>query len=341
MDMAISSKAAYRYFAKFLAALIWLLTTIIAIAVLFSYTLPQDLSKTSRLYASLVEASFFVRVLTFHLGLVLVGSTAFALIIRRGWLSVFAGTLTAFSLFPTILLLVPRHQLSATGPTLRIMSMNLKYTTENGYLITDQLKRFDPDVLVIEDYTPYAKEQIEALFGRDYLYRGFLFNYLQGLAIYSRYPFDGGRPKSTFTKIRRQMRGVIDFHGKSLAIYVEHPYSPRTQKRILNNRLATLDLVEQIRNEKLPVILAGDFNFTQSTPNESALKDVGMQDGFELAGKGLGSTWPEEPPWMQWLPGVRIDHVFVSPQLICTQFWVGKCDGSDHLPIVADIRFVK
>ena len=65
-----------------------------------------------------------------------------------------------------------------------------------------------------------------------------------------------------------------------------------------------------------------------------------MADGFELAGHGRGSTWPVEPQWMQWLPGVRIDHVFVSPQLTCTQFIVGEYDGSDHLPVIADIGFV-
>jgi endonuclease/exonuclease/phosphatase (EEP) superfamily protein YafD len=40
---------------------------------------------------------------------------------------------------------------------------------------------------------------------------------------------------------------------------------------------------------------------------------------------------------MQWLPGVRIDHIFVSNQLTFTQFFVGEHDGSDHLPIVADV----
>ena len=92
-----------------------------------------------------------------------------------------------------------------------------------------------------------------------------------------------------------------------------------------------------MRAETLPVIAAGDFNFTQETPNEAALKNVGLQDGFEQSGQGRGSTWPVDPPWMQWLPGVRIDHIFVSRQLTCTHFFVGGYDGLDHLPIVADV----
>ena len=340
-DMKSSFKHLSLLSSRLLSAFIWVISLSIATALLFSYTLPQDLSKTSILYATLVEASFFVRVLTFHLGLVLLVLMGAALLMRRWKLSIFIGPVMLFCMYPTLSAMIPHHPAAAVGPTLRIMSMNLKYTVENGELITHQLTTFNPDVVVIEDSTPYSKQVIEKQFGGDYPHRGFLFNALQGLAIYSRIPFEGGRPTSTFTKLRRQMRVVINFNGKQLAIYVEHPFSPRSRQRILNNRLATLDLVEQMRNEQLPVVLAGDFNFTQSTPNEDSLKTVGMRDGFELAGQGRGSTWPVEPQWMQWLPGVRIDHVFISPQLTCTQFLVGDYDGSDHLPIVADVGFTK
>jgi endonuclease/exonuclease/phosphatase family metal-dependent hydrolase len=209
-----------------------------------------------------------------------------------------------------------------------------------GFKIADQILKYKPDVLAVEDYTPFAQTAIEKTTGNIYPYRAFSFNYLQGLAIYSRFPF-ASEPTSNFTLTRRQMRAVILFDDQPVAIYVEHPFSPRSERRILNNRLATMDLAGEIQREKLPAIAAGDFNFTDTTANEAALKSVGLTDAFETAGHGRGSTWPVEPKWMRWLPGVRIDHIFFSRQFTCTSFTVGDYDGSDHLPIIADIAIRK
>ena len=62
-----------------------------------------------------------------------------------------------------------------------------------------------------------------------------------------------------------------------------------------------------------------------------------MDKLLDIAGVGRGSTWPVLPRWRAWLPGVRIDHVFLTPQLTCTRDAVGGFDGSDHLPIYADV----
>lgn len=320
---------------------LWAATVIITGWLLLAYSLPQDLLRRNEPYATLVAISFFGRVLTFHLGLMMVAVAISATILRRKRLSLLAGALSVICLFPTLRSLLPHETPKTSGPMLRIMSMNLKYTHEHGELITNQIQKFNPDVLLIQDFTPFAQSIIEQAVGDSYPHRHLYHNALQGLAIYSRLPFDGTRAQTTFTKTRRQMRTVILFNGRPIVIYVEHPFSPRSKPRILNNRAATVDLVNQVRAETLPVILAGDFNFTDATPNESALKAAGLQDGFELAGRGRGSTWPVEPKWMQWLPGVRIDHVFFSSQLMCTGFTVGDYDGSDHLPVIADIAIVR
>jgi endonuclease/exonuclease/phosphatase (EEP) superfamily protein YafD len=315
----------------------WLTTLAIIALVIFSYLLPQDLSKTTQPYATLVQISFFGRVLTYQLGLTLIFPVAIALMFRRRWLFRSAASLSLALLIPTLISLWPHNPPSSAGPKMRVMSMNLKYTHCDSNLIVDQVKNCNPDLLILEDYTPYAQTVLDKAFINDYPHRCLLFNWLQGMALYSRLPFDGGRPRTSFTKTRRQMRAVVDFHGRPIVIYIEHPFSPRSRQRIINNRVSTADLVKQVQSEKGPVIVAGDFNFTTETPNESALKAIGLQDGFELAGHGRGATWPVEPQWRQWLPGVRIDHIFVSRELTCTQFFVGQYDGSDHLPIVADI----
>lgn len=303
---------------------------------LVSYSLPQDLSRRSEPYATLVCISFFGRVLTFQFGLMLCALAVLAVILRRKRLLLVSAVMAGICLVPTAKTLLPHDLPPAAEPALRVMSMNLKYTFTHGELIWGQIQKYKPDVLALEDYTPYDQSVIEESVGQDYPSRQFYLNFMQGLAIYSRFPF-ASEPRISFTATHRQIRVAVLFHGQPIVIYVEHPFSPRSKQRILNNRMSTLDLAGQVRAEKLPVIAVGDFNFTETTPNESVLKVVGLEDAFELAGHGRGSTWPMDPAWEQWLPGVRIDHIFCSRQLTCTEFMIGQPDGSDHLPIIADI----
>jgi endonuclease/exonuclease/phosphatase (EEP) superfamily protein YafD len=314
----------------------WIITLGIIAFEVFSYCLPQDLLKRSEPYASLVCLSFFGRVLTFQLGLLLGFVAIAAAVLHRKRLLLLSALMVCICIAPTLPTLLPRSHPQPEGPVLRVMSMNLKYTHEHPELIIEQIRRHDPDILAIEDYTPFAAQIIGDSVGDRYPLRGFYFNYFQGLAIYSKLPFTES-VRVNFTVTRRQMRAVVRFHGQPIVVYVEHPFSPRSRQRILNNRMATLDLAGQVQKEKLPVIALGDFNFTDSTPNEAVLKRVGLADAFEAIGWGRGSTWPVSPRWLGWLPGVRIDHVFFSSKLRCSSFSVGDYDGSDHLPITADL----
>jgi endonuclease/exonuclease/phosphatase (EEP) superfamily protein YafD len=328
-----------RFLSAVAAGIGWLLALAGVTLLLFSYLLPQDLARTDKPYARMVQIAFFGQVLTFHFGLLLACVCAMAALLRRWWLAAVTAVPVLFVLLPALVHCLPGHPRPATGPTVRIMSANLKYFNRDANRIIAQIHQNDPQVLAIEDYTPFSQDVIDSEFAHDYPHRKLVPNYGQGLAIYSRLPFDDGPPRTHFDKIRRQMRAVIRIDGQPVALYIVHPYSPRTDRRIMTNRLETLDLVNQVRAEKIPVILAGDFNFTGTTANASALKAIGLQDAFELAGIGRGSTWPVNPPWMQWLPGVRIDHIFVSRELTCTHFAVGGYTGSDHLPIIAEIGF--
>lgn len=80
-----------------------------------------------------------------------------------------------------------------------------------------------------------------------------------------------------------------------------------------------------------PTIIAGDFNM----PVESAIfrRYWGpFRNAFSRSGWGPGHT-KETRLW-----GVRIDHVLVSGEIGTTASWVSHDVGSDHLPLIADLR---
>lgn len=82
-----------------------------------------------------------------------------------------------------------------------------------------------------------------------------------------------------------------------------------------------------------PVIVAGDFNM----PVETRIYREhwgALTNAFDARGTGFGFT-RYDGRWLR----LRIDHVLSAPRWFDVQgAWVGEDVGSDHLPVVADLR---
>ena len=323
--------------AKGLVGLAWA-GTIVAIGILvFSWALPQRLYVIWAPYRYAVIASFFGRVFTFHAGAALAVAMVVGLLLRRGRLAIIAGLAAAGALAPTAWSMRPKDAPVTAGPTVRVMAMNLHAPSCEDDALRAQIRAANPDVLVLEEFSPHHEQVITAAFGDRYPYRALeASEEPSGMAIYSRLPFVDP-PRIEVSNFRRQIRTAVAIDGQPVALYALHPKSPQSLWAIIINRLQTRDLLRQVQNETMPTILAGDFNFTETTANAAAFRAAGLQSTHDIAGIGRGSTWPVLPRWRAWLPGVRIDHVFLTPQLTCTRDAVGGFDGSDHLPIYADI----
>jgi endonuclease/exonuclease/phosphatase (EEP) superfamily protein YafD len=85
----------------------------------------------------------------------------------------------------------------------------------------------------------------------------------------------------------------------------------------------------------LPRLIIGDFNATQHSLVYKRLKGSGLRSAHEDRGRGWATTWPNG----EWnLPPIRIDQAFVSQDVECLGVWEGQGDGSDHRPLIVDVR---
>ena len=92
------------------------------------------------------------------------------------------------------------------------------------------------------------------------------------------------------------------------------------------------------------MIVAGDFNAPTGSGNLIAVESVGLSEAHALAGVGPGWTWPRKRDgrvlkYLARLPGIRIDHVYLSDELTTTKAWVGDDHGSDHLGVAAEVAW--
>ena len=110
----------------------------------------------------------------------------------------------------------------------------------------------------------------------------------------------------------------------------------RVQDYTVDSRLQFAGLLEALSAEKLPYVVGGDFNLTETTPQHRDFAAIGARDAHDLAGRGRGATWPVNGVF-RYPPGLRLDHVYVGNDLVAVRCEAGEGRGSDHRPVVADV----
>src|SRR5690606_15213180 len=116
------------------------------------------------------------------------------------------------------------------------------------------------------------------------------------VAIWSRLPPDGEPEQRDLGGVNAQLRVPLRWAGRSFAMYAVHPWKPfgyRSYGRAWRERRALLDW---LRGETLPAVVAGDFNAPPGSALLLRLRQAGLSDaGAAVCGRAPG-TWPMHRP---------------------------------------------
>lgn len=127
-----------------------------------------------------------------------------------------------------------------------------------------------------------------------------------------------------------RIAGVPTFHLQALLGYDERPRNAQLRR-----------LLEDLRQETRPFIVAGDFNLSEHSLIYREVAEA-MHDAFRHAGSGWGNSWPaERVAGLALPPLIRIDYIWHSSQLQSLRAQVGPRLGSDHLPVIATLALSK
>ncbi|MCB9849604.1 MAG: endonuclease/exonuclease/phosphatase family protein [Phycisphaerales bacterium] len=280
------------------------------------------------------------RTMSFQIGLLLLIPLAAAIVLRKRWLAVGLSAVTAWTLLPAVWSYRPKSIAPVSGETLRVMTYNLLRPNRDFDGVAAEVAASDPDVICFQEYAAHWEAGLSPKLAERYPYHVYKpRKYDMGLAIYSKRPFVGEVEAHDFDHDppAPPMRAVIDIDGRHVALYDVHMHQPFAGS--MSHRLRQFTGIrEQLAQETLPVIIAGDYNATPTSPILSAMAEMNFADAWDIAGWGRGTTWPDVSA-ARHLPGIRIDHVYLSADLTCTDVSVGKGHGSDHRPVIADIGF--
>jgi endonuclease/exonuclease/phosphatase (EEP) superfamily protein YafD len=226
----------------------------------------------------------------------------------------------------------PRPMTDSVGPrpvTLRLVSANLFPRNPKLDQLLAELVSMRPDVLLLQEVT----ESAEAVIARSGVTRDLPYHLISdrqnvpSTAIYSRFPLEDARSLPD----TRILGARVSVGGRSLRVFNVYVLPPRWF-RTWHTQLETL--LRALELEHGAVVAAGDLNLTRYNRLYGRLADGPLRDALRDCGSRVGATWPNgRLP----VPPLRIDHVFVSPAVVCLGTSLGSGLGSDHRPVLVEL----
>jgi endonuclease/exonuclease/phosphatase (EEP) superfamily protein YafD len=258
---------------------------------------------------------------------------ALGLVLRRSALAATAIGLIAVQLVVAWPVLA-RDRSDGGRATITVSSLNVFVDNPDPVATARRIAIDPPDVLVLQEYTPEARDEFE----RSHLLEYYPHRIDQaepgttGEAIYSRFPLRLGRPADG---TRDQLAVVTTLpDGQDLHIADVHVFGPQgDDKAFWYRSLRTLD--RDLTALPEPWIAIGDYNATTDHRAYRDLLDGGRADAHVATGRGHARTWPAGKAVP---PVFLIDHAIVSPGVEVTGTREQTLPGTDHRMIEVDLR---
>jgi len=223
---------------------------------------------------------------------------------------------------------------AAPGPRLRVLSLNLLRGNEaNAAAALAVVRAADADVVYCSEATPGWLDGLRPLLV-DYPHHqlaadpGFY-----GTLLLSRLPLRQVQRLPLGVDWAPAVRAVLRTPAGDVGLLAVHTPRPGGGARCRTRDLAVAAIPAALAGLPAERVVVGDFN---CTPWNHAFRRLVADGGLAAASAGaFRPTWPANLPWPLRIP---IDHVLLGGDLRLATCAVGASFGSDHLPLLAELR---
>jgi endonuclease/exonuclease/phosphatase (EEP) superfamily protein YafD len=227
-----------------------------------------------------------------------------------------------------------RRQPAASGPTLRVLTVNLLCGRADAEVVVALVRRTGADVLFLQELTEDAVNRLKKAGLGDLMPQEVteLRGGPRGSGIYSRFPLSERPPLAPVHAA--QPTAVLELPGgEAVEVGCVHPHPPKPpwSRGVARWRreLAVLPPPGEV-----PLVLAGDFNATLDHALFRSVLRLGYADAALQAGNALAPTWGPAGR----LALITIDHVLVDRRCAVLASSVHAVPGSDHRAVFAEVR---
>jgi endonuclease/exonuclease/phosphatase (EEP) superfamily protein YafD len=269
-----------------------------------------------------------------YLWLLLVAAVYLA-VVRRRILAGMAVAVAFLNLALVVPIYVPRADNdAATGQALRVVSCNVLSRNPHREEVMGFLREERADLVLLMEISPAWATALESL-SDQYPYRHVVprtDNF--GIAVLSQ------KPWRTIETIELGTAGVpsvvAEFgDGDSGFLFIgTHPLPPGSATMAAERNEQLRAVSEYVVAKRTTTILVGDLNVTSYSPY---FGDLLMLTGLRDTRQGFGI----QASWGTPLIEIPIDHCLVSPGVAVVDRRVGGHMGSDHRPVIVDLRMIE
>ncbi|MBO3751891.1 endonuclease/exonuclease/phosphatase family protein [Streptosporangiaceae bacterium NEAU-GS5] len=225
-------------------------------------------------------------------------------------------------------------QPAASGPTLKILSINMRFGGADATTIVNLVRTLHPDILNTQELSPWGVQHLQEAGLSELMPYDDLApeRSAAGSGIFARVPLttlpDMGlieghhMPHVRFTMPGGRQVELVDVHTVA-------PLGPDASVWSAAMRVLPEPEAGTIR------ILAGDYNATLDHAEFRRVLAKGYVDVGDAAGIGLVPTWPAGRSIP---PVITIDHVLVDPRVAVVSAGVHSVPRTDHRALFAELR---
>ena len=248
-----------------------------------------------------------------------------------------------WALLPAALLVLPGWYLApyflphAAAPPLvrplRVVSFNVLFTNTRYADTVRWVQQSDPDIAFFPEVTPHWADGLAPLQASmpHSIIHAATHNF--GFALFSKHPILHHELVPSRILGITMVLVTLEIGGQQMVFVGMHPPSPQSADCSQARDDTFTELARRLRMETRPVIVAGDFNATPWSHATRPLLEAGLRDS--MLGCGFSATWLHDVP----LLAIPIDRILVGGPIFPHARWTGPDLGSDHRPVVADLRW--
>jgi endonuclease/exonuclease/phosphatase (EEP) superfamily protein YafD len=218
--------------------------------------------------------------------------------------------------------------------TVRIFFANVNGANTEYQSLLHEIQEANPDVIMLAEFS--SRWQMAFLHSpviAAYPYGDGLQNArLDSVSVFSKLPLKSERHDWVAGRAIQTIKVPVD--SETLRIIGLH--SPRPTDNHRDNYDAFWNYtIPLLLSEQGPQVVVGDCNATQYSVVYQRLTANRLRSAHEDRGRGYATSWPNG---YYPLPPIRIDQAFLSPEVECLSIREGEGRGSDHKPLILDVR---
>lgn len=229
------------------------------------------------------------------------------------------------------------------APQIRLLVANVNIQNQQYDKVLALVRSEQPDVAVFVEVNEQWKAHLDTLGDRFPYSSGQTNPHNFEVLIYSVHPLNDTQIIFGHADDKASVITQLTVANQSVTLLATHPPPPITPILFHSRNRQMNEISQYLAGIDNPIILAGDLNTTIWSPyyrqwvNQSRLHNA--RDGF-----GVLPTWPTPNLYPGILSGltrllhIPIDHCLISSDIKVTDIYTGADTGSDHKPLIVDLR---